>query len=103
MADTSALLNDVAADMARLAPAIAALVDENTRLAGELSTARGEADTLRAEDTAETSAAENVRTEWNNIASRFTSSPDVPDVPPLPDNGGGTPEPANPDEPAPQG
>lgn len=77
MADTSGLLNDVAADMARLAPAIAALVEENTRLA----TRNAE---LEGEDATETTAAQNVRTEWDNIAGRFASSPDVPDVPPLP-------------------
>jgi peptidoglycan hydrolase CwlO-like protein len=76
MADTSPLLNEVAADMARLAPAIAALVDENTRLAARNAELAGE-------DAAETTAATNVKTQWDNIASRFTDAPDVPDVPPV--------------------
>jgi hypothetical protein len=76
MADTSPLLNEVAADMARLAPAIAALVDENTRLA----TRNAE---LAGEDAAETTAANNVKTQWDAIAQRFTDTPDTPDVPPV--------------------
>jgi hypothetical protein len=76
MADTSPLLNEVAADMARLAPAIAALVDENTRL-GERNAE------LAGEDFRETAAAQNVKTQWDEIASRFTDAPDVPDVPPV--------------------
>lgn len=91
MTDTSPLLREVAADMARLGPAIGALVDDNTakaatiaEQAARIAELTGENTALAAEDTAETSATEEVRTRWGAIAEKFTAAADAPDVDPLP-------------------
>jgi len=94
MADQSDFLNGVAADMAELQPAIVTLVDENASLRAQLAETEGRNLALEAEDASETSAAQNVATRWNAIAERFTSTPEVPDVEPLP-------EPAPVEEPTP--
>lgn len=88
MADQSALLNDIAVGLTNLASPVSDLIAENTRLAQENADLKGE-------DAAETTAAAAVQTAYNNLASKFASTPDVPDVPELPA------PPATPDEPAP--
>jgi chromosome segregation ATPase len=89
VADNSEFLNGVADDMARLTPAITSLVEENTRLNAQVAEFTGE-------DVRESAATENVRTRWNAIAERFTSTPEVPDVDPLPAPGDGDGAPVEP-------
>jgi hypothetical protein len=70
MADTSALLNEVAAGLrGPLATSIQDLIAENA--------------SLRGEDTAETGAAANVKAAFDELAGKFTADPSTPDVPPL--------------------
>ena len=86
MADTSALLDQVAEGINNLGQPVADLIAENVRLAARNAELEGE-------DAAETDAADRVKSAFEQLAARF-SSPEVPDVEPLPE-----PEP----EPAPEG
>lgn len=70
MADTSALLNEVADGLrGPLATSIQELIAENASLKGE--------------DAAESTAAQNVKAAFDELAGKFTSDPSTPDVPPL--------------------
>jgi hypothetical protein len=95
MADTSGLLNDVAAKLRDdVFPAVSDLLAENTRLAEENASLKGE-------DVRESAAAEAVRTRTDEVAALFTDSPDVPNVDPLPEptptpTDGGTTDVVNP-------
>src|SRR5690349_5902834 len=78
MADVSQLLNEVADGLrGPLATSI------NDLIASEAA-ARAEAAQLRGEDVAESDAAANVKAAFDEVASKFSASPDVPDVAPLP-------------------
>lgn len=93
MADNSTLLNDVATKLRdRVFPAVSELVAENTRLATENASLKGE-------DVAESAAAENVRTATDEVADLFAADPTTPDVPPLDGGGDVTPAPVEGDTP----
>lgn len=94
MADTSALLNEVADGLrGPLATSITELIAENQRLAADNATLSGE-------DAAESSAAANVRSAFDEVAGKFTAAPEVPDVAPLPEP---APNPPADQEPTPGG
>lgn len=91
MTDVSGVLNQVADGLrGPLATSITELIAENQRLADQNAELTGE-------DTAETTAADNVRSAFGDVAGLFTQT-DVPDVPPIeePTEGG---EPADGDTP----
>lgn len=79
MADVSGLLNEVADGLrGPLATSVTELIAENQRLAQANASLTGE-------DVAESTAAQNVKTAFDEVASKFTQTPDVPDVGPLPE------------------
>lgn len=86
MADVSPLLNKLADDLRTWsAGPFAAVLAENAALRSERDTAvadaasaRGEAEVLRSEDAAETSAADNAVSAFNELVAPVSESPDVP-------------------------
>lgn len=76
MADTSNILNDVAAALRdKVFPGITELLAENTSL-------RQENAGLKGEDVAESAAAQNVLAASNEVSGLF-DDPELPDVPPV--------------------
>lgn len=79
MADVSALLNEVADGLSGpLATSINELIAERDALAAQNAALTGE-------DVAESEAAGRVKSAFDAVASKFTATPEVPDVEPLPE------------------
>jgi hypothetical protein len=82
MADVSHVLNEVADGLrGPLATSIQDLINENASL-------REQNATLSGEDAAESEAAANVKAAFDEVAAKFAPVEEVPDVPPLDENGG---------------
>jgi hypothetical protein len=91
MADVSALLNEVAADVnGPLNTSVTELIASEKAALARVAELEGRNTALEAEDASESAAAQAVREAFNGLANKF-KAPEVPDVEPLPEP---TPEPA---------
>lgn len=78
MSQTSELLDQVATGLTTLGQPIADLIAENAAQAAKIAE-------LEDGEVAESAAADRVKVAFDDIAGKFTATPNVPDVPPLPD------------------